>query len=116
MMHATRYGWIAYTAARSSVAYSGEVVARIIFMTSVLYIFMRLWLAVYRGAGAERLAGLTLQQMLWYLAVTEAITLSAPRVWAEIDQDVRTGRLAVRLIHPVSYSLSHLARTMGERS
>src|SRR5262249_31950416 len=62
-----------------------------------------------------RLAGLTLPNMLWYLVITEAILLSSPRVWAEVDQDVRTGRLAIQLIHPVSYVFSHLGRSMGER-
>ena len=52
-------------------------------------------------SGKDRIAGLTLPQMLWYLVITEAIYMSAPRVWAEVDQDVRTGRLAVHLITPV---------------
>jgi ABC-2 type transport system permease protein len=115
MKYATRYIWIAYTAARSSVAYAGEALARVIFMAVILYIFMRLWAVVYSGVGSEQLGGLTMPQMLWYLVITEAIMLSAPRVWAEVDQEVRTGQLAVRLIHPVSYVFSHMGKAAGER-
>jgi len=84
-------------------------------MTVILYIFMRIWLVVYAGAGSARLAGLTMPQMLWYLVITESILLSAPRAWAEVDQDVRTGRLAVQLILPLSYACAHFGRSIGER-
>ena len=115
MRAASKYIWIACTTARSHVAYAGEVFTRIVFMTVLLYVFSRVWLAVYGENGGERLAGLTLAQTIWYLVVTEALTLSAPRTWAEVEQDVRTGRLTVQLLHPSSYALSHLGKAMGER-
>ena len=49
-----KYTWIGYTAARSELAYSAANVSRIIFMTTVLYVFMRLWSVVYEGAGTDR--------------------------------------------------------------
>jgi len=112
---AARYVWIARTAARSNLAYAGEVIYRCTFLTIILYIFLRLWTAVYSGAGEHRIGGLTLPQMLWYLVITEAIYLSAPRVFSEVDEDVRTGRLAVHLIRPLSYAGGHLSRAMGDR-
>ena len=115
MKSISRYFWIGYTAARANLAYVIETSSRIVFMTVILYVFMRLWTVVYAGANAERLAGLTLSQMIWYLVVTESVTLSAPRIWSEIDQDVRTGRLAVQLIYPLSYVGGHLGRAMGQR-
>ena len=113
MRHSMRYAWIGYTAARSAMAYRAEVILRCSFLTVILYIFMRMWTVVY--AGENRVAGLTLPQMLWYLMITQAIFGSSPRVWAEVDDDVRTGRLAVQLIHPVSYVGAHLSRDMGAR-
>jgi ABC-2 type transport system permease protein len=112
---ASRYVWIAYTAARSNLAYSGEVIYRCSFLTIILYIFLRLWKVVYAGTGSDRVGGLTLPQMVWYLVITEAIYLSAPRVASEVDEDVRTGRLAVHLIRPLSYAGGHLSRAMGDR-
>ena len=76
MKDATRYLWIAYTAARSNLAYAGEVFYRSSFMAIILYIFMRLWTVVYEGSGKDRLGGLTLPQMLWYLVITEAVFMS----------------------------------------
>src|SRR5688572_11114278 len=110
-----KYTWIGYTAARSELAYSAANVSRIIFMTTVLYVFMRLWSVVYEGAGTDRLAGLTRTQMLWYLVATESILIAMPRLWYEIDQDVRTGALAVQLVRPLSYAATHFGRSMGER-
>jgi ABC-2 type transport system permease protein len=111
-----KYAWIGLTAVRSNVAYLGEVAARAIFLGVILFIFLRLWQATYAGTGEERLGGLTLAQMLWYLAITESIILSAPRVAQEVDQDVRTGTLAVQLIRPLSYPLYRLWTTLGERA
>lgn len=111
-----KYTWIAYTSLRSSLAYWGEIAARTIFMAMILYIFMRLWTAVYEGVGRDRLGGLSLKQMLWYLMITEAIVLSSPRVSVEVDEDVRTGRLAVQLLRPLSYTLFLMAKTFGERA
>ena len=111
-----KYTWLGYTAARSNLAYVGEVATSAIFLGVILFIFLQLWRVTFGETGAERLGGLTLPQMLWYLAITEAITLSRPRVAAEVDQDVRTGALAVQLIRPLDYPLSRLWTTMGERA
>src|SRR5437867_270183 len=115
MRSAARYGWIGYTAARSNMAYRGEVLFRSSFLAVILYIFMRLWTVVFAESKDSRIAGLSFPQMLWYLVITEAVFLSSPRVWAEVDQDVRTGRLAVQLIRPLSYVAEHLSRAIGER-
>src|SRR5262245_43796393 len=112
----TKYTWIGYTAARSNLAYLGEVLSRTTFMAVILYTFARLWAVVYSGSGSQRLGGLSLPQMIWYLTITEALALSSPRVSLEIDEDVRTGRLSVQLLRPLSYVLARLAQVFGERS
>ena len=116
MMALRKYTWIGLTAARSNLAYLSEVAARTVFLAVILYIFLRLWQVTYGDTGATQLGGLTLPQMLWYLVMTETLTLSAPRVAPEIDQDVRTGALAVQLIRPLSYPLARLWSTLGERA
>jgi ABC-2 type transport system permease protein len=110
-----KYAWVAVTAARSNLAYVGEVVARTVFLAVILFIFLQLWQVTFEQSGEERLGGLTLAQMLWYLGITESIVLSAPAVAAEVDQDVRTGALAVQLVRPMSYPLYRLGTTLGER-
>lgn len=110
-----KYTWIGLTSARANLAYIGEVGTRVIFLGVILYIFLRLWQVTYGETGAEQLGGMTLPQMLWYLAMTESITLSGPRVAQEVDQDVRTGALAIQLVRPLSYPLYRLWMTLGER-
>src|SRR5262245_17857949 len=115
MMGIRKYTWIGLTAARSNLAYLGEVATRTVFLAVILYIFLQLWRVTYTETRSTQLGGLTLAQMLWYLSMTEAITLSAPRVAQEVDQDVRTGALAVQLIRPLAYPLARLWTTLGER-
>ena len=93
LSNASKYAWIGYTAARSELAYRAANVSRDLVLATILYVFMRLWSAVYAGVGTEQLGGLTQTQMLWYLVATEAILMSMPRLWYEVDQDVRTGSL-----------------------
>jgi ABC-2 type transport system permease protein len=116
MTRVGKYLYVGRTAVRSNLAYVGEVAARVIFLGVLLYIFLQLWRVTYAETGEERLGGLTLAQMLWYLAVTESITLSAPAVAPEIDNDVRTGAIAVHLLRPLSYPLYRLWATLGERA
>jgi len=111
----SKYTWIAYTAAKSNVAYISEVGSRVIFLGVILYIFLKLWQVTFRETGATSLGGLTLPQMMWYLAVTESIMLSTPLVSQAVDRDVRTGQLAVHLIKPLSYPLYCLGNALGER-
>ncbi|HKE20202.1 MAG TPA: ABC-2 family transporter protein [Kofleriaceae bacterium] len=109
------YLHVGRTAARSHLAYLGEVAARATFLTVLLYIFLQLWRITYAETGADRLGGFTLAQMLWYLAMTEAIILSAPPVTPAIDQDARTGGIAVHLLRPISYPFYRLWVALGEQ-
>jgi ABC-2 type transport system permease protein len=110
-----RFLALAGISARSNFAYFGEVFSRQLFLAAILYIFLRLWKLTYSQCGVERMADLSLPQMLWYLAITEAIVLSSSPVNSIVDEDVRTGSLAVQLTRPMSYPMYKLALYMGER-
>jgi ABC-2 type transport system permease protein len=84
-------------------------------MAVILYTFMRLWTVVYSGTETPRMGGLTLQQMIWYVMLAESIILSSVRVSMEVDEDVRTGRIAVQMLRPLSLLMSRLAQVLGER-
>jgi ABC-2 type transport system permease protein len=111
-----KYLWVALTSARSNLAYLGEVSGRVIFLAVILYIFLCLWKETYGCSGNQQLGGLSINQMLWYLTITEAILLSAPKVSQLVDEDVRTGSFATYLVRPMSYPMYRLASTLGERS
>lgn len=111
-----KYWWIALTSAKSNLAYLAEIGSRVFFLGVILYIFLRLWQVTYGETGSKTLGGFTLAQMLWYLAITESIILSNPRVAPTVDQDVRTGAVAIHFIRPLSYPLYCLFNTLGERT
>jgi len=111
-----KYFWVAFTSARSNLAYLGEVSGRVIFLAVILYIFLCLWKETYGCTGNQQLGGLSIAQMLWYLTITEAIILSAPKVSQLVDEDVRTGSFATYLVRPMSYPIYRLASSLGERS
>ncbi len=111
-----KYVWVGYTSARANVAYMLEIVTRASFLAVLLFIFLQLWRVTYTQSGTATLGDLTLSQMLWYLVITESITLSTMQTTFEVDQDVRTGALAVQLIRPLSYPLYRLFTALGERT
>lgn len=115
MNRIAKYGWLGLISARSNLAYIAEVGSRVIFLAIVLFIFLKLWQVTFAEMKTDLLGGLTLAQMLWYLMFTESITLSAPRVAYLVDQDVRTGSLAIQLLRPMSYPFYALSSTLGER-
>lgn len=115
-MNAFRKYWaIASISAKSNLVYVTEAGSRLVFLAVVLYTFMQLWSVTYKHTGMKVLGGLSLNEMLWYLALTESIIMSSPRITVLVDEDVRTGALAVQLVRPMSYPLYRLFATLGER-
>ncbi len=111
-----KYLLVALLSARSNVVYLSEVVGRLLFLGVILYIFSRLWIAVYSHAGSHQVADLSIVQMIWYLVATEAMMLSGPRVSAAVDLDVRSGTVVNYLQRPLSYPLYCLSHNLGERT
>jgi len=114
-MSLSKYPYISLVAARSNLAYLGDVVGKFLFLGIVLYVFTCLWQLTYSASQVSSLAGLTLDRMIWYLVITESIILSSTNVSQVVDEDVRTGSLSVQLVRPVSYPLYRLWTTLGER-
>jgi ABC-2 type transport system permease protein len=111
-----KYLAISWASVKSNMAYAGEVGGRMFFLAVILYIFMRLWQSTYEHSPATRFGGLTLNDMIWYLTLTEAILMSGPRLSQRIDEEVRTGSLCVQLTRPVSYPMYWLFTNIGERT
>lgn len=110
-----KYLAVFLTSVRNQLAYTGEMALRGLFLAMILFVFLQLWRATYGGQGQPTIAGFTVAQMLWYLAVTESIVLSRPRLNQTVDQEVRTGDVAYTLVRPYSYAGHHLAGYLGER-
>jgi ABC-2 type transport system permease protein len=53
------------------------------------------------------------KQLLWYLAITEWITLSTPQIHLDIQETIRGGDVIYRLGRPASFVLGELATGLG---
>lgn len=99
-----KYAAITLCALRQRLGERGQLLARSVFYVLVLFIFSRLWSAVLGSA----------TDPVWYLAISEWITLSQPRLFVEIEHDVRSGNVACALTRPTSYLGVRLAEAAGE--
>lgn len=115
MRNIAKYFWMTWFAIRAETAYARELAARTLFVAVILFVFSRIWSLVYRSSGTDQLAGLSLVEMLWYLGVGQALVMSAPTSTEDIDDDVRTGRVGVLLVRPVTYAGLRLSEAIGSR-
>jgi len=73
--------------------------------------FHQLWSASLEGSAL----GLSRNQLVWYLVVTEVIMLSTPSGPAlGIDNDIKSGSIAYLIIRPCNYPLFMFGRYWGE--
>ncbi len=98
-------------AARQRIHDRAAVVGRMGFFALILFIFTRLWTVVLEG---DPIDGASVDNFVWYLAITEWIVLSVPLVHVDIEQDVRNGDLVYRLTRPLPYPIAKLAEGVGD--
>lgn len=106
-----KYAAVARIAVRQQLSARGEAIARVFFYLAILLVFSRLW-----GAMAEdgAVAGFDAVALVWYLALTEWVTLATPMVYLAIQEDVRRGDIAYRIARPVHYLWLKLSEGLGE--
>ncbi|HZQ38621.1 MAG TPA: hypothetical protein VFD32_22035, partial [Dehalococcoidia bacterium] len=88
------YAAVTLTTAQSGLAYPLETFARTGFMIVVIFVFIQLWSVTFQLSGQGSIAGYDFRRMVWYLVLTESVTLSVRRVSDVIDQQVKSGELA----------------------
>jgi ABC-2 type transport system permease protein len=105
-----KYAAFARIAAAQARRERADLYGRMAFFVVILGVFSSLWRAV-----AE--AGMPLaadpKALVWYLAATEWILLSAPPIYVEIQEAIRRGDLVYRLGHPVSFVMAEFAGGLG---
>ncbi len=111
-----KYWWIALTSARSAFTYRGDMVSSALVMFVFLYVFLCLWQLTYSHSPGRLIASFTLPQMLWYLAMSESLgPFTSPQLSSEMDEEIRTGFVALLLTKPFSYPLCWYAKCLGRR-
>ncbi|MFC3798136.1 ABC transporter permease [Cohnella sp. GCM10012308] len=101
-------------ALRQQWAYKADFLLRSCFLLLILYVLGQLYGAAYEGNYDRAIGGFTLRQIVWYLVFTEAITMAGPPVGARIEEEVKSGDIAVRLTRPLSYVGYHYGSYLGE--
>ncbi|MBI3977662.1 MAG: ABC-2 family transporter protein [Chloroflexi bacterium] len=114
MPQIAKYGAVLKVTLLSSLAYGQDVAIRALFMAVVLVVFVQLWTTTYDATGGGTIAGFTLANLVWYLVLTETVVLSAPRVSAKIDQEVKSGDLAYGLAVTVFGNSIQLATVIAQ--
>ena len=113
MISAARYLHVGKIAARQQWAYRGELMMRSISTILFMGIFVALWQTAFAAGDQGELAGYTLIDMVWYLAMTETVALSSSRIFVDISQSVKQGDLVYTLMQPVSYPVVQIVKSLG---
>jgi ABC-2 type transport system permease protein len=87
-----------------------ELYARVFLFFVILGVFSALWRAV---ALTRVSAGGDAHTLVWYIAMTEWVLLSAPQVQFQIEDEIRRGDVAYQIARPVSYLGAHFAQGIG---
>ncbi|HJZ77030.1 MAG TPA: ABC-2 family transporter protein [Vicinamibacterales bacterium] len=88
----------------------GELYGRMLFFAVILGVFASLWRAI---ADAGMPIAADPRQLVWYLATTEWIILSAPPIHVDLQESIRRGDVVCCLGRPVSYVGSAFAEALG---
>jgi ABC-2 type transport system permease protein len=87
-----------------------ELYGRMAFFAVILGVFSSLWRAV---AETGMPVAADPKSLVWYLAATEWILLSAPPIHIAIQEAIRRGDVVYRLGHPASYAVAEFATGLG---
>jgi ABC-2 type transport system permease protein len=111
-----KYWSIFKTQVANSLAYPGDLAARSFSIVFFMLVFYYLWRATYLNAGGFEgtIAGLSLNQTMWYLLMAEAILLSRPRLSSSIAAAVKDGSIAYVLNKPYHFLLYHTSVGLGD--
>src|SRR5262245_20465261 len=105
-----RYAAFSQISATQARRERNELYGRMAFFAVILGVFSSLWRAVDE-AGMPVAADP--KSLVWYLAATEWILLSAPPIHIGIQEAIRRGDVVYRLGHPVSYVAAEFATGFG---
>lgn len=81
-----------------------------IFLMTCLVIFAHLWKVAAIKTG---MSGFNPDRLLWYIAFNEWVLISIPDTAEDMEQDLRSGRLAYLLPRPISYLAATFSEAMG---
>jgi len=87
---------------RQQLAQKGQLLGRLILYFVIVYLFSQVFQSV--SAGNNR---------IWYLAITEWLTLSTPPIAYRIAEDIRSGQVVYFMLRPLHYLWLRFCECMG---
>jgi ABC-2 type transport system permease protein len=88
-----------------------SVIGLNLFLLTCLFVFAHLWKVAALKVGALHLRP---DQLLWYIALNEWVLISIPDIQVDMEQDLRSGKLATLLPRPISYLGSIFSEGCGK--
>lgn len=108
-----KYGQISKITMSNSLVYFWNFLSKNIFFAFIMFIYLMLWKSIY-GQKGSLIGGLTINQMIWYLIVTELVTLSRTDIHLQVNDDVKSGNIAYLLTKPYNYVMYCFSYFVGE--
>ena len=105
-----KYAAFAALGFRQARAEPGELLGRVLFFGIVLGIFSAIWRAVAESGSA---AARDPDELLWYLAMTEWVLMTAPMIHFQMEEDIRRGDVAYQIARPASWLGARFAHGLG---
>ena len=115
-MELLKYYHIAKINFKNSFVYLADSVASAFFVAFMIFIFTNIWKVVFSTTGGELINGFSYPMMIWYLVLTESITVSQGKIITEIGGEMISGEIANYLNKPYNYILYKYASTIGASS
>ncbi len=94
-----------------------DTLLRAVSFFIIIYIFVQLWSFIYGESGTSSVInGYSLEQMIWYLIITELIVTCARNrlIITSIGNEIKSGGIAYKLNRPYSFYLYNITTFMGK--
>ncbi len=114
MKRMSKYWAIFQTQLVNQMAYWGDLLVQSFSIVLFLWIFLQLWRTTYGATGQTQIAGMTINDTLWYLMVAETVVLSRPRISRTVSEAVKDGSIAYLLNKPYNFLLYQLSVSLGD--
>lgn len=113
MNHIRKYSEVTKITMSNSLVYFWDFLSKNIFFVFIMFVYLMLWKNIYSSKGGT-IGGLDLNAMIWYLVVTELVTLSRTNIHIQVNEDVKTGNIAYLLNKPYNYVIYCFSYFLGE--
>ena len=109
-----KYLYIFKSELMTNLQYTFDILIGFISYCIMIFIFLNLWQYIYSDP-SEVIKGYTMNQMIWYVIVTEILwmSLGGRKLSKKIANDVRSGNITYNIIKPYNYVEYSLFNHLG---